>query len=142
MILSTHRRRLDQRRRNAFTLLEVLVVVAILVVLASVSTIYVFRNLEEAKIKTARVQAGELAKAGKLFILSNNGSTDGLTLQALIAPPDGGKPFMEGGVDALKTPFGGQFILEVGQASNSSSEQNVVVSFKGPDGRMYSSNQK
>ena len=41
--------RLRRVPRAAFTLLEVLIVVAIIVVLAGVSSIYVFRYLEDAK---------------------------------------------------------------------------------------------
>ena len=51
MVLSDYRRRVNERRRQGFTLLEVLVVVAILVVLASVSSVYVFGELENAKRK-------------------------------------------------------------------------------------------
>lgn len=128
-----------QHRRSAFTLLEVLVVVAILVVLASISSIYMFRYLEDAKIDKARIQAKTLETAAKSYVLRNDIST--LSLQALISPPGGGKPFVEGGSEALQTGFGGQFQLEMGSTADNS-EQNIIVYFKGPDGRTYYSNGK
>jgi general secretion pathway protein G len=136
MILSTHRRSLANRRRSAFTLLEVLVVVAILVVLASVASIYVFRYLEDAKIDKAKLQAKNIEKAAKSYILKNNGSSEGLSLAALIAPP---KPLLEGGQEAITTPFNEQYVLDIAQV-NESGEENVIVYFKGPDGRTYYSN--
>jgi general secretion pathway protein G len=67
MILATCARRLENRRRNAFTLLEVLVVVAILVVLASVASVYVFKYLEDNKKDKAKLDIMALDKAVKTF---------------------------------------------------------------------------
>jgi general secretion pathway protein G len=132
MILNNvYRRRLEQRRRAGFTLLEVLVVVAILVVLASVSSIYVFRYLEDAKIDKAKLQAANIAKAAKSYIIKNDGSTDGLSLQVLVAPP---RPFLEGGNESIVTPFGTPFNLEIG---NDGGAANIVVTFQAPDGHTY-----
>jgi general secretion pathway protein G len=132
MILNNIRRRqLTHARRSAFTLLEVLVVVAILVVLASVSSIYVFRYLEDAKIDKAKLQAANIAKAAKSYILKNNGSTEGLSLQALIQPP---RPFLEGGNEAITTPFGTPFDMQIG---NDDGSANIVVLFHAPDGATY-----
>ncbi len=135
MILKVSDRRRIDRRRSAFTLLEVLVVVAILVVLASVSSIYVFKYLEDAKIDKSRLQAKTIEKAAKSYILRNQGSTDGLSLQALVAPP---KPYLEGGNEAITTPWG-PFVLDMGDVSGNG-EQNIIVHFTGPDGRTYYSN--
>jgi len=133
MILNNFsRNRPEQYRRSAFTLLEVLVVVAILVVLASVSSIYVFRYLEDAKIDKAKLQAANIAKAAKSYIIKNNGSTDGLNLQVLVAPP---RPFLEGGNEAIVTPFGDPFNLAIDNAEGGSA--NISVTFKAPDGHVY-----
>jgi general secretion pathway protein G len=135
MVLTTSNRRGMTQRRSAFTLLEVLVVVAILVVLASVSSIYVFRYLEDAKLDKSRLQAKNIEKAAKTYILRNSGSTDGLSLQVLVAPP---RPYLEGGNEAITTPWG-PFVLDMGDVSGNG-EQNIVVHFTGPDGRTYYSN--
>jgi general secretion pathway protein G len=57
------------RRRNAFTLLEVLVVVAILVVLASVASIYVFRYLDDAKVDSAKSSCKTLSDAADAYMM-------------------------------------------------------------------------
>lgn len=140
MILkNAYRARTSQSQRSGFTLLEVLVVVAILVVLASVSSIYMFRYLEDAKIDKARVQAKTLETAAKSYLLRN--SADTLSLQALVSPPGGGKPYVEGGMDALNTGFGSQFQMKVVDVSGGG-EENIIVFFQGPDGHTYYSNGK
>ena len=136
IVKDLYRRRLAGRERTAFTLLEVLVVVAILVVLASVASIYVFRYLEDAKIDKAKLQAKNIEKAAKSYIIKNNGSSDGLSLEALIAPP---RPFLEGGSEAITTPFGDRYVLDISEVSDTG-EENVIVSFRAPDGRTYYSN--
>jgi general secretion pathway protein G len=87
--------------RSAFTLLEVLIVVAILVVLAGVSSIYVFRFLDDAKIDTAKTKAITIAKVIQTYELRFGSAPE--SLQQLIQPPDGGKPFIE--PDALLDPW-------------------------------------
>ena len=66
------RRQSGEGRRAAFTLLEVLVVVAILVVLASVASIYVFRYLEDSKKDKAKMDIMALDKAVKTYQIKND----------------------------------------------------------------------
>src|SRR3954453_22212587 len=80
-------------RRAAFTLLEVLIVVAIIVVLAGVSSIYVFRYLEDAKEGRAKADVKTLEKAATSYELKIGQLPN--SLQALPQPPDGGKPYLE-----------------------------------------------
>ena len=54
-------------RRAGFTLLEVLVVVAILVILAGVASISVFRYLEDAKVGRAKNDMLAIKKAYETF---------------------------------------------------------------------------
>ena len=93
--------------RSAFTLLEVLIVVAILVVLASVSSIFVFRYLDDAKIGAAKTSAAAISRAIEAYEIKFGSQPE--SLQQLIQPPDGGKPFIEGGQEALVDPWGRQF---------------------------------
>lgn len=117
--------------RKAFTLLEVLVVVAILVVLASVAGIYVFRYLEDAKVDATQMKMRALEQACKSYALKNGGSFPE-NLQLLIAPPDGGSPFMEGGNQALLDSWGNQINYQVTTFSTGeTSPQFSTVSPKG-----------
>jgi len=58
-------------RRSAFTLLEVLVVVAIILVLASVSTLAVLQLLKDNKGSDAKMNVAQLQKAVELYIVKN-----------------------------------------------------------------------
>src|SRR5215472_12280339 len=64
-------------RRSAFTLLEVLVVVAIILVLASVATVAVLQIQKENKGDAAKINAMNLEKALKTYMLKNDGNPPG-----------------------------------------------------------------
>src|SRR5438552_14081125 len=87
--------------RSAFTLLEVLIVVAILVVLAGVSSVYVFRYLEDARIGRAKADCATLAKAAQAYEIQFGQLPE--SLQQLVQPPVGSKPFVD--PDALMDPW-------------------------------------
>jgi len=92
------------RRRAAFTLMEVLVVVAILVILASVSSIFVFRYLDDAKDGAAKSSIATLTQACQAYKLKYQEYPP--NLQQLVQPPNG-SPFVE--PDALLDPWQRQF---------------------------------
>jgi general secretion pathway protein G len=78
--------RIRNRRREAFTLMEVLVVVAILVVLAGIG-IVVFRYLSESKEKIAKMGIKNLEVAVTAYKLSHGDFPESLEL--LIQPGEG-----------------------------------------------------
>ena len=71
MLVSMNRTRVN--RRAAFTLMEVLVVVAIVVILASVGTLATLKFLEDAKIDTARASAQNLLTYAKTYEVKHGG---------------------------------------------------------------------
>jgi general secretion pathway protein G len=58
---------MKRRRRGGFTLVEVLLVLAILVILGSLVTVSVIQVQKSAHLKTARAQIGMLGEAVELY---------------------------------------------------------------------------
>lgn len=110
-------------RRTAFTLLEVLIVVAIIVVLAGAGTVYMFRALDDAKEGTAKSQAAELAKACQGFQIQNGRYPD--SLQELTAPPNGGRPYVE--PEKLLDPWGNPFQYDPQGPNNNGLKPDVFT---------------
>lgn len=97
-------------RRAGFTLLEVLVVVAILVILASVASISIFRYMEDAKVSRAKADMQALEKAAKTFYTQNGywPDTSGGWIEQLA-------PLTEQGANCAQSPWPGvlyQFAID------------------------------
>lgn len=88
-------------RRDAFTLLEVLVVVAILVVLASVASIQVFKYLEDSKKDKALMDMQALEQAYNTYRLKNDDQHP-QSLQELT-------PYMTQGESSFVDPWNNQY---------------------------------
>jgi general secretion pathway protein G len=85
MLMSARLARTNITRRAAFTLVEVLVVVAIVVILASVGTIATLKFLDDAKVDNARMTAQvivDTAKANEAKLDGVDFTRDGLGLLA------------------------------------------------------------
>ena len=96
MLMNQTRRRVT--RRSAFTLLEVLVVVAILVILAGVASISIFRYMEDAKVSRARADMAVLEKAYKTYYSQHGEYPQDPTLVY---------PLLEQGAAAFESPWSG-----------------------------------
>jgi len=118
----------DTRRtqRPGFTLMEVMVVVAILVVLAGVSSIAVFRYLDASKIKRAKVDVRTIENACKMYRLDNGNFPN--SLQDLIS---GSKPYLENGEEAILDPWGRPYVYDA--SGRQSGPNRVDVSTTDPD---------
>lgn len=92
-------------RRAAFTLLEVMIVVAIIVILVGLGGVAVFRQYEDSKKDAARITATQLAGFVEQYKI-RFGDYPG-TLNDLLQPPEGG-PYIssQGGIiDPWSKPF-------------------------------------
>jgi general secretion pathway protein G len=96
-------------RRAAFTLMEVLVVVAILVVLAGIG-VMVFRYLDESKEKVALVGIKNLETAVNAYKLSHGNYPDSLAV--LAQPSDGKAAYIE--EKAMYDPWNKPYVYEPG----------------------------
>ena len=82
---------LQQRRQDAgFTLLELLVVLGIIALLATVAGPQVLRYLGKARTETARAQISSISTALELYALDNSVfPSTAVGLSALVQPPAG-----------------------------------------------------
>jgi len=122
MILQT--RSPSARRRNAFTLLEVLVVVAIILVLASTATVAVLQIMKENKADSAKLNAMALDKALKSYMIKNDGNPP-QNIQDILRYVDGNDPAK------LIDPWGQQYTI--GSADNGTGTVTYYIQTTNPD---------
>jgi general secretion pathway protein G len=113
MMLATARRRIATRRA-AFTLLEVLVVVAILVILAGVGVVATTRYLEDARKNRAQLQCKSLETAVEAYRANpQSGNQYPTQLQDLLVPPFGGTSYLKNGEQDLIDPWNKQYQIQM-----------------------------
>ena len=112
------------RRRAAFTLLEVLIVVAIIVMLAGAGTYYFLQRLESAKIDTAKAECKAIAAQCGIYY-----STYGQfppNLEALTqVQPDGRGAFFP--PEKLLDPWKKPYMYDPAGPSNGGNEPDVYT---------------
>jgi general secretion pathway protein G len=126
MITRPTTRRLAARSRGGYTLLEVLVVVALLLILASVATFATMRYLPQARVSQAKLQMQKISQAAESYYTQYSEMP---TTQALIqsTQQDGLAPLLPGGPAAITDPWGQPFQLTETQ-DNYGSMRFVVIS--------------
>ncbi len=124
------RRRRGRKSRRGLTLIEILVVVTILGLLASIVGVAVVNQMEASRIDTAKLQISEISKALDMYKIKFHrypNTAEGLP--ALATPPEGKPPIME---TVPKDPWGGDYIyVSPGQHNTSKFD----LQSKGPDGQ-------
>ena len=119
-----------RKAQRGMTLLEIMIVIAILGLIASVVVVAVMGQLDRAKINTCRIKINEIQKALDLYRVDNTDYPDqGQGLRALISPPGGGPPYLKE-KDVPKDPWGQDLLYRNPSRSGGS---GVEVISKGPD---------
>ncbi len=132
MAIKSSRRQLSRLNQRGMTLLEIMIVIAILGMLASVIVVGVMGQFERAKINTTRIKAGDIEKAIHMYSVSyGEFPSQGEGLRALVSPPDGGKPFLTE-KSVPKDAWGAEFMY-FNPARKGGAPFEVVS--KGPDGQ-------
>lgn len=132
-MLTASARRLPRHARRGFTLLEVLVVVAILVILASVATFATVSYLRGARIDEATMKAANIQKAAMAFY-TKSGGTYPPSLEVLaMSTPEYGPPLLEGGAGAITDPWGQPYQFDV--IVDNAGQERFVVFTTSPDGQ-------
>jgi general secretion pathway protein G len=133
MMLPLAARRNRVSRRAAFTLLEVLVVVAILVILAGVGVVATTRYLEDARKSRAQLGCRGLAQAVEAYYTNpQSGNQYPSSLQELLTPPFGGTSFLKNGQEDLVDPWGKPYQFQFIQGQDGA--QMPLVYTNAPDG--------
>ncbi|AMV29052.1 Type II secretion system protein G precursor [Gemmata sp. SH-PL17] len=145
MLVTTRRaaiRPASSRRRSAFTLIEVLVVVAILVILATIAAVAVPKQIDEAKKSKAQLGCVTISRAVEAYHMStsnpNQGNDEGLptSLNDLVAPPFGGPSFLPEGAASLKDPWNHDYGVE--QRTRPDKTPFLLIVASAPDGTRIS----
>jgi general secretion pathway protein G len=112
------------RRRSAFTLLEVLVVVAIILVLASTATVAVLQIMKENKADQAKIQATTLDRALKTYMIKNDNNPPA-QIADILRYIDGNDP------SKLNDPWGQPY--QLGSADNGTGTVTYYIFTVNPD---------
>jgi general secretion pathway protein G len=115
--------------RSGFTLMEVLVVAAILVILAGTGTIILFRYLEDARVDAAKLGVKSLETGVQGYQMSHNQQLPP-NLEALTVA-EGGRPAYIG-TEGLIDPWGQPYIYEPQNLHPQTRKPHIYS--KGPDG--------
>ena len=130
----------EARRQAGMTIIEILIVIALIGTIMTIVMTNVLQKGDEAKVDLAKIAASQLENSLRLYKLNNNRyPTTEESLQALISAPPGAKnwrgPYTE--PDKLKDPWGNDFTYEStgaktfkirspGQDSELNTEDDVV----------------
>jgi general secretion pathway protein G len=120
--------RTTRSRRRGFTLIEILVVIAILAVIGSVAAVKYMAYLKDAAVKTAGIKLRELEKTVELYYSQHQKYPE--TLDELVTPQEVGAQSVlkkSGTLDPWKSPI--LYEVTAGQ------EPPFELTSFGPDGR-------
>jgi general secretion pathway protein G len=127
MIIRQHQAA-QQRRRNGFTLMEMLVVVAIIVALASMGSVYFIGYLNDSKIQTAQIQCQNLDNAIDSFEIKHKRPP--ANIDELYQPVEGLEPVIKD--ERMKNdPWGKPFNWSQGQPVTTTNQKGQTISAKG-----------
>jgi general secretion pathway protein G len=110
--------------RSAFTLLEVLVVVAIIVMLAGVGGYYLLQRYEESKVSRAKIDCEALSSQVETYKLNNNQYPP--SIESLAQPqPSGGSALVP--PDKVRDPWGKPYQLDPNGTHNGGNKADVFT---------------
>jgi general secretion pathway protein G len=118
-------------QRRAFTLLEILIVVAIIVILAGVGVVYLMPQLTKSEEKLAKTKAQNLSQAVEAYKIDNGQYPSDVMVLTQPAEALNGKPYIseEGALD----PWGKPYQIDPNGSRNKGAKADVFT--VSPDGK-------
>jgi general secretion pathway protein G len=121
-----------RRAQKGMTLLEIMIVIAILGLLASVVVVAVMNQFENSKVKTTKIKMGTIKTALSQYKVNHGEYPGGDGLKKLLNPPEGMKAYLKG-KSTPKDDFGNPIIYKANSGSNGAPFELIS---KGPDGQI------
>lgn len=120
--------------RSGFTLMEILVVVAIIVILAGLGGYYILGAADSSRKSAAKLKAQEIGKAVQSYMLDHTGNPPP-SLDILVQRlPNGKGPYLKN-IDALMDPWGNKYQYNPQGPQNNGLEPDVWCT--SPQGQTY-----
>jgi general secretion pathway protein G len=124
-----------QATRQAFTLMEILIVVAIIVILAGIGTVALFPALGRAKENEARIKAAQIEKAIGIYMNDHDGQPP-TSVNALVQKDQYGGPWIID-EDGIKDPWGNFYQIDPsGNTFSNGAKPDVWTTAPGGKGRV------
>lgn len=122
--------------RAGFTLMEMMVVVAIIVALAGMSILYYAGQVDESNKAAAKSKISSLESAVTMYYTQHNGTWPD-SLQALLTrdPQTGHGPYVTG-QDSLLSPWGVAFQYDASGPGNNNLKPDIWCDIPGGKGRV------
>ena len=114
-------RRLQRRRQRGFTLLEIMVVLAIIGLIVGSVGVMVFNRFKKAQVSTAKTRVTQVANAVTQYMLDNSNNCP-RSIEELVS-----QKYLQKG---MKDPWGKDFILK---CPGTNDTDGADVSSAGPD---------
>ena len=114
-------------RQQGFSLAELMVVIVILGLLATIVVPNVVSYLFKANIAVAKSDISQLEQAVESFLIENGGNLPD-SLEVLIQPDDNGKTYIRGQTSVPRDPWKNEYVLVPGERN-----EYMIVSY-GKDG--------
>ena len=104
------------RHQHGFTLVEIMVVIVILGLLATIVGQNVLRARDHADLETARVNVGQIHETVTTFLVGQRGKRELPTMETLITPDERGMVWLPGLSKAPTDPWGNEYEIRPGDS--------------------------
>ena len=122
----------ESRREPGFTLMEILIVVAIIVILAGLGGYYLLPQLDKAKEGTAKARTMTLDSAVGTYYTNHSSYPASVQVLTQPDPENNNKPYVTD--DAILDPWGQQYQMDVGGQRNKGAKPDIYTT--SPSGKV------